>query len=749
MPTPSRSETKAHYMARCVPYVMKEKGTQSNAHAVAKCNGMWEQSRKRVHNARRMNPLRLDPTRTTMIRRRFETDMKRRFDKFKRALWSLIVEEDAFGLTPRKPLVLHQRYAALMTPQQLEEFRRWVQGQVDQGILGRTRPGEPNWLQQYISESYEKGQGRAFDDAMKKYGYGGQAPPEYYQGSRDQFLRDAFRNPASVERVELLASRSFTDLKNVTEGMSTQLSRTLTDGIIQGRSPREVGRELNKVVDGYKNRGLTIARTETIRAHADGQLEALKQLGVEEVGVMVEWSAAADDLVCDLCRELDGAVFKLQEAQAIIPRHPNAVFAGSTFVPYGECLEAVRAEYSGPCIVLCAEGCGVHRTTIGPNHPMMTLRGMVRAADLREGDHVLYDLRNDGMFFRDTNCEQIPSSKDVFETLLMVSGNVTVASPGHDLHGDRVFCKGEVEAVRPTGSLLIVRESGGIEKLRELDLTRTNPNAEVVSGVRSEYPGGQAVLLPPAGGMGSSDSWIAADDHYVWLRVASVRMDTYEGYAFDYTTASSLYCSDGFVVSNCRCAWIPANVGEPEKGQKRGKEAQKALDESIKQEIPKSKREERTLEEQKKISRWAGADKKVQKPLTPKVSPQDKAKPKPQGTPKPRIPRKMSSTRKPSVKPPQPIGDWKAEAVLDAAERTASNSTTLPELYAKLKAKHPGLTMEEFQQGMLDLHRQGKLRLLEYTRAPAEIAGKLQIPSPAGDPYYYVQKPALWQGRKQ
>ena len=522
MPTPSRSETKSHYMARCVPYVMKEKGTKSNDHAVAKCNGMWEQSRKRTNNARRMNPLRLDPTRTTMIRRRFETDMKRRFDKFKRALWSLVVEEDAFGLTPRKPLVLHQRYAALMTPQQLEEFRRWVQGQVDQGILGRTRPGEPNWLQQYISESYEKGQGRAFDDAMKKYGYGGQAPPEYYQGSRDQFLRSSFRQPASVERVELLASRSFTDLKNVTEGMSTQLNRTLTDGIIQGRSPREVGRDLNKVVDGYKNRGLTIARTETIRAHADGQLEALKQLGVEEVGVMVEWSAAADDLVCDLCRELDGAVFKLQEAQAIIPRHPN-----------------------------------------------------------------------------------------------------------------------------------------------------------------------------------------------------------------------------------CRCSWIPANVGEPEKGQKRGKEAQKVLDESIKQEIPKGKREERTLEEQKKISRWAGADKKVQKPLTPKVSPQDKAKPKTLGTPKPRVPRKMSPTRKPSTKPPQPIGDWKAEAVLDAAERTPSNATTLPELYAKLKAKHPGLTVEEFQKGMLDLHREGKLCLLEYTRAPAEIAGKLQILNPAGDPYYYVQKPALWQGRKQ
>jgi SPP1 gp7 family putative phage head morphogenesis protein len=113
------------------------------------------------------------------------------------------------------------------------------------------------------------------------------------------------------------------DLKGVTQDMSTKMNRIMTDSIIQGKGPRETGRELNKVTGIGRNRGLTIARTETIRAHADGQLEALKNLGVEEVGVMVEWSSASDDLVCPLCADMDGSVMPIDKAGSIIPLHPN------------------------------------------------------------------------------------------------------------------------------------------------------------------------------------------------------------------------------------------------------------------------------------------------------------------------------------------------------------------------------------------------------------------------------------------
>jgi SPP1 gp7 family putative phage head morphogenesis protein len=271
----------------------------------------------------------MDPSRTAMIRRRFMQEMSARFRKLEQAITKAVDSEDKFGLkekqvaTVGRVFAAHAHYTALTTAEQLADFRKWADSQLSNTILG----GNHNWLERYIKESYEKGQGRAFDDAMKKYSEKHSekfnSKMDYYRGKRDEFLRSSFRQPASIERVNLLASRSFMDLKGVTQDMSTKMNRIMTDSIIQGRSPRETGRELNKIVGGSRNRGTMIARTETIRAHADGQLEALKNMGVEEVGVMVEWSSASDDLVCPLCADMDGTVMPIDKAGSIIPLHPN------------------------------------------------------------------------------------------------------------------------------------------------------------------------------------------------------------------------------------------------------------------------------------------------------------------------------------------------------------------------------------------------------------------------------------------
>ena len=289
--------------------------------------------RSRVYNVRKNNTLRMDPSRTAMIRKRFVQEMAARFNKLEQLITRAVEKEDLFGLqekqvaTVGRVFAAHARYTALTTAEQLAEFRKWSDSQLNGVILGGADAGNRNWLERYIKESYEKGQGRAFDDAMKKYSekYSEKfnSKMDYYRGKRDEFLRSSFRQPASIERVNLLASRSFMDLKGVTQDMSTKMNRIMTDSIIQGRGPRETGRELNKVTGIGRNRGITIARTETIRAHADGQLEALKNMGVEEVGVMVEWSSASDDLVCGLCADMDGSVMPIDKAGSIIPLHPN------------------------------------------------------------------------------------------------------------------------------------------------------------------------------------------------------------------------------------------------------------------------------------------------------------------------------------------------------------------------------------------------------------------------------------------
>lgn len=207
-------------------------------------------------------------------------------------------------------------------PKKVEAFKKWLEQQIGAVLVGRSQ--QQLW-DKYIQDGFKKGQGRAFDDATRseKVIAAGREKLDFYAGTRDQFLKSSFGRPVAVEKVQLLAGRTFDELKGITADMSLRMTRKLTDGLVQGKSPREVARDLNAEVDIGWTRALTVARTELIRAHAEGQLTALEDLGVEDVGVAVEWSTTGDDRVCEECQPLEGVVMKLEEARGMLPRHPN------------------------------------------------------------------------------------------------------------------------------------------------------------------------------------------------------------------------------------------------------------------------------------------------------------------------------------------------------------------------------------------------------------------------------------------
>jgi SPP1 gp7 family putative phage head morphogenesis protein len=511
----------------------------------------------------------------------------------------------------------------------IKQFQRWLQEQID--TLITSDEIEALW-EEYTRQGYERGAKRAFDDVRKPFAAGKfeAADWAFYQGGKEEFLKSAFGRPVAVEKVKLLAGRSFDDLEGITADMSLKMSRVLTDGLVEGKGPRAIARDLDDEVDLAEGRAEVIARTEIIRAHAEGQLDVMENLGVEEVGVAVEWSTTGDDKVCDECEELEGVVLSIDEAHNLLPRHPNAVFAGSSFASYGACQELVRAWYRGPSVVLVV-GERKQRTTIGPNHPMLTRRGMVPAAQLKKGDQVLRDLRADRSS-HGQNLEQVPTVEDVFKSSLLVRGHSGIASSASDLHGDRVFCQGKVQAIRPAGQLLLIWDSFGVEQLRKDHFARSDPDLSLEPGLGAGNLAVKRVLVASASDVGgkrlpgslsgghlrpleqfglasapdldpaifqlgtdgtSTDpessrqlsnrfsGQIPPSNFFAWEEIHDVSFSEYEGFAFDASTATSLYCSSSFVVSNCRCAFIPANVGEDQEGQVRGRKAvQDAIDES-------------------------------------------------------------------------------------------------------------------------------------------------------------------------
>lgn len=273
------------------------------------------------------NPLKADPTRTTTLRHAFVVEMRRRFRRLRDRVWEVIVELDVLGLEEPQPLTLRlnallprQAFRFTTDDKKLEEFNKWFKGQVDQDILQVSATGEP-WTAKYVDSAYKKGAFRAYADVHKEALAEKQ---DVYVGTREQFLQSAFNQPERLSKIRMLATRSFEELKGVSAAMGQQMNRILADGLSQGIGPRELGRRMDKAIDGLtRTRAVTIARTEIIQAHAEGQLDSFEDLGVQEVGVMAEWSTAGDDRVCDMCVELEGEVMTVEEARGLIPRHPN------------------------------------------------------------------------------------------------------------------------------------------------------------------------------------------------------------------------------------------------------------------------------------------------------------------------------------------------------------------------------------------------------------------------------------------
>lgn len=242
------------------------------------------------------------------LRKAWTGDFNRKFTELQKRINKLIVEEDCFGLVKTPHVVLNAGFSFQSTAQQLAAFQQWLKQQVSILLLA---DGERSWWRKYIIDGFRKGQGRVFDDFKNV----DRTTPHY------QFLKQAFNNPVSEERVEVLAARVFTELKGVTDAMAQQISRELTDGLTQGMNPKQIAKNINDKVEGIgKNRARMIAQTETIRAHAEGQLDELERMGVSHVGVQVEF-AAAHKGACPICQKLNGKKYTLEKARGVIPVH--------------------------------------------------------------------------------------------------------------------------------------------------------------------------------------------------------------------------------------------------------------------------------------------------------------------------------------------------------------------------------------------------------------------------------------------
>lgn len=303
----------------------------------------YQRSRLQVDN--------YDPTRTTTLRNAFAREMRKRFRELSVVVRKAVDDEDCFGLKGgaeqvAAPLTMqmstpgHAAFAFPRSQDKVRAFMRWLERQVEKGVVqvgDITQVGEgveAAWTNKYVMDSYKRGVQRARYELQKA---GFDVPSIEQTGG----LEVSMSTPFHMDRVGVLYSRVFEGLKGITTAMSTQISRVLSEGMINGDNPRLLAKKLQATITGRnmgdlairdslgrfipaQRRAEMLARTEIIRAHHLATVQEYENWAVEGVRVKAEWMSVGDDgRTCNECLNRTGTRYTLRQIRSMIPLHPN------------------------------------------------------------------------------------------------------------------------------------------------------------------------------------------------------------------------------------------------------------------------------------------------------------------------------------------------------------------------------------------------------------------------------------------
>jgi len=311
----------------------------------------------------------IDPTRTITLRNKFVAEMRNRFASLMIDIRQAVIELDVFGLIEETRVTVNasglssKQYDFPRNDQKVEAFVKWLKAKNEEYFFTDGKQGlrmafdlissNPNsarstWMKLYIDSAYQQGIRRARQELRKK----GIEIDEGQLGGEP--IVSAFNGPVHADRVGLIYTRAYSSLQGITAEMESVVSDVLAMGLADGRGPREIARLLNKAITGdgtgadlsiidslgrkipARRRAEVLARTEVIRAHHSANIGEYKAAGILGINVQVEWLTAGDDRVCPKCSPMNGKLFLIDDAEYIIPAHPQCRCVALPYIPEDE-----------------------------------------------------------------------------------------------------------------------------------------------------------------------------------------------------------------------------------------------------------------------------------------------------------------------------------------------------------------------------------------------------------------------------
>lgn len=109
-----------------------------------------------------------------------------------------------------------------------------------------------------------------------------------------------------------------------------ELHQSISKGIIQGKHPHEITKELHKRMGVSKSATARLVYTESSFFANQATLDSYKELGVEDYEVL----ATLDTHTSPVCRKMDGQTFKVNEMEVGVNFPPFHVYCRTTTVPF-------------------------------------------------------------------------------------------------------------------------------------------------------------------------------------------------------------------------------------------------------------------------------------------------------------------------------------------------------------------------------------------------------------------------------
>jgi hypothetical protein len=364
-----------------------------------------------------------------------------------------------------------------------------------------------------------------------------------------------------------------------------------------------------------RQRALTIARTESIRAAASGQLEAWKSAAREGIlqpwRTVRVWDASTDSRVCPLCSRLDGERVAFDAPFSFggmaPPRHPQCLPEDSLVAACGRIAAVSQRTYDGDLLVIHT---ALGKTlAVTPNHPILTPSGWRQAHVLDVGSHVV------GSRFRQWELRQfhvddqhMPARFHQIAEAARRAEHMRAAPvplAPEDFHGDG---RGSEVAVIWTDRLLRNRlNAESAEHLskcslcgravRSCDLTSLSDLAPMLKslfatargivcrrdlrrpplgihrGPLQKFSGASAArrdptLAQPVTNSAAIDTELACQllHGYAGLvapdKVIAVNNLRFHGPVYNMETSSGAYWANGILTHNCRCSMVLSEAGE-------------------------------------------------------------------------------------------------------------------------------------------------------------------------------------------